>query len=128
MRTLNRVLAPLPGIALTTSALAIGVTVYEQPFDPTPVFDLEGAYSDGVPTGEWVSPDVEIDLAFSLQEGTALPCLPDFDGSGSVGFADLQRLLQAWGTCPACPEDLDFDDSVGFSDLQILLQAWGPCT
>lgn len=27
-------------------------------------------------------------------------CLPDLDGSGSVGFADLSILLAAWGACP----------------------------
>lgn len=57
-------------------------------------------------------------------------CPADLNGDDSVGFADLQELLQAWGDCPIvgdCPADLNGDDSVGFADLQELLQAWGPC-
>ena len=57
-------------------------------------------------------------------------CPADLGGDGSVGFDDLQTLLQAWGDCPAqgdCPADLGGDGSVGFDDLQTLLQAWGPC-
>ena len=56
------------------------------------------------------------------------PCPADFDGTGVVGFSDLQMLLQAWGDCPAeCPWNLDGIGSVGFGDLQLLLQAWGVC-
>jgi len=56
------------------------------------------------------------------------PCPPDLNRDLSVGFADLQMLLQAWGPCVGeCPGDLNGDGSVGFADLQELLQAWGPC-
>ena len=54
-------------------------------------------------------------------------CIPDLDGSRCVGFADLTRLLVAWGTCGGCPEDLNADGQVGFGDLTTLLSAWGPC-
>lgn len=57
------------------------------------------------------------------------PCLADLDESGSVGFADLLILLNAWGLCPICncPADLDGGGDVGFADLLILLSTWGPC-
>jgi hypothetical protein len=56
------------------------------------------------------------------------PCPADLDGSGSVGFDDMLRLLHAWGLCPAgCPEDLDDDGMVDFRDLLLMLLAWGPC-
>jgi len=54
----------------------------------------------------------------------------DLDGNGSVGFADLNVLLQTWGPCPSggadCPADLLGNGSVGFGDLTELLDAWGP--
>jgi hypothetical protein len=55
-------------------------------------------------------------------------CTGDFNGDGSVGFADLTQMLNAWGPCPGCPEDIDENDTIGFSDLTILLAAWGPCS
>jgi hypothetical protein len=56
------------------------------------------------------------------------PCPADLDGTGVVGFSDLQMLLQSWGPCPAdCPWNLDGIGDVGFGDLQVLLQAWGAC-
>lgn len=59
------------------------------------------------------------------------PCASDLSGDGSVGFADLTMLLNAWGTCPvpppACAADINGDGSVGFGDLTMLLADWGPC-
>jgi hypothetical protein len=54
-------------------------------------------------------------------------CLGDVDGSGTVDFDDVLRILSAWGPCESCPEDLNGDDMVGFDDLLIALSAWGPC-
>jgi len=54
-------------------------------------------------------------------------CPADLDGCGTVGFADLLQVLQAWGPCPGCPEDIDGSGDVGFSDLVTVLAAWGPC-
>ena len=54
--------------------------------------------------------------------------LPDIDGDGVVGPADLSILIEAWGACPAlpepCPADLDGDGRVGIVDLLILLGNW----
>lgn len=52
-------------------------------------------------------------------------CRADLDGTTSVGFSDLQILLQAWGSTG--PANLDDSGVIGFSDLQLLLQAWGAC-
>ena len=57
---------------------------------------------------------------------TLEPC-PDFNGDGSVGFADLSRLLAFWGACGVCEYDMNEDGAVGFADLTRLLNAWGPC-
>jgi hypothetical protein len=63
---------------------------------------------------------------FSALQIEQLQC-PNFDEDGSVGFNDLQVLLQTWGPCEGCPTDLTGSGSVGFEDLLILLNAWGPC-
>jgi hypothetical protein len=59
--------------------------------------------------------------------GEAPDCPEDISGDGSVGFADLLAVLNAWGPCPGCPEDISGDGSVGFADLLSVLNAWGPC-
>lgn len=51
----------------------------------------------------------------------------DLDASGSVGFADLSTMLNAWGNCGLCAPDLDRSGGVGFADLSTLLSRWGPC-
>ncbi|MEE9128552.1 MAG: hypothetical protein V3T84_00930 [Phycisphaerales bacterium] len=56
-----------------------------------------------------------------------VPCPWDFDGSGSVGAADLLSLLESWGPCKGCSADFDGDGNVGASDLLTLLANWGPC-
>lgn len=54
-------------------------------------------------------------------------CGADLDGDDRVGFADLLRILTAWGPCDECPEDLDQSGRVDFTDLLRILAAWGPC-
>ena len=54
-------------------------------------------------------------------------CPADLDGSLTVGFSDLLRLLPSWGMCTQCTTDLDDDGIIGLSDLLTLLAAWGPC-
>ncbi|MEE9130669.1 MAG: FG-GAP repeat protein [Phycisphaerales bacterium] len=54
-------------------------------------------------------------------------CPWDLDGNGSVGAADLLRLLVSWGPCKGCPADFDGNGTVGASDLLALLVNWGPC-
>ena len=57
-----------------------------------------------------------------------VPCAPDLDFDGAVGFSDVLQVLRWWGLCPDhCPADLDRDGSVGSGDLEIVLDAWGPC-
>ena len=51
----------------------------------------------------------------------------DLDGDCSVGYADLDILLDNWGPCADCddcPADLDADCTVGVVDLLILLGNW----
>ncbi len=55
-------------------------------------------------------------------------CAEDFDGTGTVGAADLALLLGSWGPCRGCPADLDNDGDVDAADLAQLLGRWGPCT
>ena len=72
--------------------------------------------------GECGDPPVVDMGAYELQ----LPCPWDLDGSGSVGIADLIRLLGIWGT--AGPEgDFNEDGTVGVGDMLIMFANWGPC-
>ena len=59
--------------------------------------------------------------------GLVCDCTADVDGNGTVDFADLLRLLVAWGPCSECPEDLDESGAVDFGDILVVLQSWGPC-
>jgi hypothetical protein len=62
------------------------------------------------------------------QRGDCPGGCPDLTGCGTVGFADLLAILNAWGPCPGCLEDLDCSGDVGFADLLTVLAAWGPCS
>ena len=57
----------------------------------------------------------------------AQSCPGDMDGDGSVGSADMARLLDSWGSCRGCDADLDGDGAVDNADLVLLLDAWGNC-
>ncbi|MCA9310453.1 MAG: hypothetical protein KDA21_04555, partial [Phycisphaerales bacterium] len=54
-------------------------------------------------------------------------CPGDANGDLAVDFADLEILLDAWGTSVVPGEDGDVDQSgvVDFADLEILLEEWG---
>lgn len=56
-------------------------------------------------------------------------CPADFNNDHTVGVADLNALLTAWGPCPPgpCIGDVDGDGRVGVPDQNALLAAWGPC-
>lgn len=56
-------------------------------------------------------------------------CPADFNNDHTVGVADLNALLAAWGPCPPgpCIGDVDGDGRVGVPDQNALLAAWGPC-
>jgi len=56
-----------------------------------------------------------------------VPCPGDIDGDETIGMADFQELLAAWGPNPGHPADLDGDQAVGITDLLLLLSNWGPC-
>lgn len=55
-------------------------------------------------------------------------CPTDINGDGSVGFADLLSMLNAWGPCDRCPEDTNCSGFVGFDDLTAVLNTWEPCS
>lgn len=55
------------------------------------------------------------------------PCVGDFDGSGSVGAADLLALLAAWGTDGDGADLAAPLDEVGVPDLLVFLALWGDC-
>jgi len=57
-------------------------------------------------------------------------CPQDLDGDAEVGFADVLRVIAAWGPCApgACDEDLNGNGSVDFADILAVIGAWGPCT
>ncbi len=62
-------------------------------------------------------------VVFGLTDATP-NCPGDTDGDNDVDFADLNTLLDNWGT--AGPEgDVDTDGDVDFEDLNILLDNWG---
>jgi len=90
-------------------------------------------FLDALPcTGDGVSATL-VDptrLYVSFRFGSVLDrgsCVSDLDGRGSVDFADLLILLQAWGLSDS-DANLDGSGAVGFADLMILLQAWGACS
>jgi len=56
------------------------------------------------------------------------PCPADVDGDGSVAFADVLAVLDAFGACDGCPEDVSGDGVVGFDDILEVLAAFGPCS
>ena len=75
----------------------------------------------------WAEDDIGDAVAVIL---TPIPPPGDLDGDCSVGIADFQALLLAWGPCPgACPPscaaDLDGDCDVGIVDFLALLANWG---
>jgi Ca2+-binding EF-hand superfamily protein len=59
----------------------------------------------------------QLDLAIKVDHSGDLSA--DFDGDGSVGFADFLNFAQAFGTTNAT-YDLDGDGVVGFGDFIIL--------
>ncbi|MCP3904510.1 MAG: hypothetical protein GY715_12855 [Planctomycetes bacterium] len=63
-----------------------------------------------------------------MNQCPSVVCFGDVDGSGSVDFADVLRLIGAWGPCPGtCHADLNDSGEVDGGDLVMLLAAWGTC-
>jgi formylglycine-generating enzyme required for sulfatase activity len=52
-------------------------------------------------------------------------CDADVDGDGTVGAADLARVLGAWGPCPGCDSDVNDSGVVDAADIAALLSLWG---
>ncbi len=54
-------------------------------------------------------------------------CVGDTNGDNAVNFADLEILLDAWGSIvtPGEEGDINGDGRVDFADLEILLEEWG---
>ena len=79
------------------------------------------------------APDFTTIASSHAFEITLIPgpgCPADFNGSGSVGGADLAMLLHFWGELPlgtTTPEDLNDDGWVNQIDLGMLISAWGAC-
>lgn len=74
-----------------------------------------------------LDPPSDADENGILDACQAPPCPGDANGDLAVDFADLEILLDAWGTSVAPGEDGDVDQSgmVDFADLEILLEEWG---
>ena len=79
---------------------------------------------DGDARPDLVVTESAIDAVAILRNDTQRPDPTDLDGDGIVGFAELLRIIAAWGPCPDCPEDLTGNGSVGYADLTIVLQSW----
>ena len=65
----------------------------------------------------------------STGEAVDTSCPWDLTGDGLVDFADLLRVLGAWGesACGSSHDDVDFDGAVDLQDLLLILANWGPC-
>ncbi len=89
----------------TGGAYAVGGTIGQ----PDAVQSLSGSSGVNVAGGFWVVPPEY--------------CFGDADGDGDVDFADLEILLEDWGTgAPAA--DFNGSGRVDFGDLEILLDNW----
>jgi formylglycine-generating enzyme required for sulfatase activity len=52
-------------------------------------------------------------------------CDADLDNDGTVGAADLARILGAWGPCRGCTTDIDGSGAIDAADIAVLLSLWG---
>lgn len=87
--------------------LAVGFRWSHIPFelgDPFPPIYFDGAFINGI-------------------QLVPVPLCADINGDGAVNFADLNDLLEAWGSDNA-DADIDGSGSVNFEDLNELLDQW----
>ena len=92
-----------------------------------------GDYELTATIGQTVSPmalgggDYVLSSGFIAQIPVPSDCAGDADGDGSVNFADLEILLEAWATSvpPGTNGDIDGSGFVDFTDLAELLEYWG---
>ncbi|MCA9312527.1 MAG: dockerin type I repeat-containing protein, partial [Phycisphaerales bacterium] len=87
--------------------------------------------SDGVITGafEGLLHNAGDDVTISVVQGgdhidLMVTCLGDVTGDGTVDFADLNEVLDQWGS-DGLAGDVNGDGDVNFADLNELLDAWG---
>ena len=101
---------------------SVSLSVSDAPVTPfSGVALLTNAGGPEASFGAWFD-DFEIE-----GEECVPPCPADVDGDGSVAFADVLAVLDAFGACDGCPEDVSGDGVVGFDDILEVLAAFGPC-
>ncbi len=71
--------------------------------------------------------DNDLDIWVLYFQSLPCPARPraDFDGNGTVNFADISLLIPTIGN--DCRPDLNKDGAVDTNDLWFLLASWGPC-
>jgi hypothetical protein len=135
MKSLQRGLALIVVLGLSSSVLADGSVIYDQPFDPDPPVDLEGAFADGIP-GQFYNLQVADNFPLGssrtvngvqwtgFSENFSAPDLSNFemfvvrlyadDGAGSPGELLLEEIYALAETNPVL---LDEGGSVLNSDI-----------
>jgi len=104
-------------------------TTWTMTDSPLPHNQIRVLTSRTVPTGYelWVGTASEGIAVLTVE--TVSSCPQDLDGDAQVGFADVLRVISAWGLCPPgpCDEDINGNGNVDFADLLAVIGAWGPC-
>ncbi|MCA9310301.1 MAG: hypothetical protein KDA21_03795, partial [Phycisphaerales bacterium] len=87
------------------------------------VNDQGGGFRSGNPA-RGATNDENVDV---LLNNLDMLCPGDANGDDTVNFADLEILLEGWGTTvtPGTEGDVNYSGFVDFADLEILLDAWG---
>lgn len=108
--------------------------VVDGQFSADIAFSREQQVSDDYTLDVWLWRNGERSGGFRRFEpisiGEALPPNPDFNGDGTVGFADFVVFAEAFGSTSADADfdpkfDLDGDGTVGFGDFTIFARAFG---
>lgn len=81
--------------------------------------------SDDVPGGFLQGGDGGVVSIIRFETPAFIPCLGDFDGSGTIDGVDLTIILTGWGN-PGL-SDLNGDGTTDGVDLTVIVASWGPC-